>query len=339
MVASTITDAVREIRALHPTRSGRLLGIRVHYSHGSRPDQWLGNTPQPWYDRLQAGITARTTGTATPDSPEYLVLSDQVVVAVLTAAAHLVLPDYPLSRTQARHQALAAQALADLPRHILRQLADHRAAMDDRTQDAAAEHRPHPDGALRVAPAADPTNTRWIRIGADLHQARATAASACHTEPDQVLIVTAAGYGQYGRTRHRLDLPILCAMHELADTHQVSLSAVGDWLDAEGATTAQVAPADIQAQFAASYLGPFADRTAYTQHRMAQLGWSQALATAGIPERYLDLEAITRDWFSQHVRAVPSGTWDHIEVFHRHHPAPGPALTYQSHEPACGSNC
>jgi hypothetical protein len=30
------------------------------------------------------------------------VLSDQIVVVVLTAAAHLVLPDYPLSATQTR---------------------------------------------------------------------------------------------------------------------------------------------------------------------------------------------------------------------------------------------
>ena len=322
MVVSTITDAVREMRALLPTHSGRLRGIHVHHSFGSRPEQWLGTTPQPWHDQLLAAITARTTGTPTKDSPEYLVLSDQVVVAVLTAAAHVVLPDYPLTRTQARHQTLAVQALTDLPRHILRQLANHRAALDDRPQDATAEHEPHPDGALRIAPAADPTNTRWIRIGADLPQARDTAARACHTDPDQILIVTAAGYGQYGRSRHRLDLPMLCAMHQVADTHQVSLSAVGDWLDAEGATHVDVDPAGIPATFAGCYLGPFPDRTAYTRHRMGQLGWTQALAVAGIPQRYLDLDAITRDWFTDDVRAVGSGTWDHVEVFQRHHPEP-----------------
>lgn len=317
MVASTITDAIRQIRALLPTRSGQLLGIHVHHSYGSRPDHWLGNTPQPWHDQLQAAITARTTGTPTKDSPEYLVLSDQVVVVVLTAAAQVVLPDYPLSRTQARHQALAAAALTDLPRHVLRQLADHRAALDGRRQDATAETELHPDGALRVAPAADPTNTRWIHIGADLHQARDTAARACHTDPDQILIVTAAGYGQYGRTRHRLDLPMLAAMHQIADTHQVSLSAVGNWLYSEGATTADVDPANILAEFAASYLGPFDDRTAYTRHRMNDLGWTQALAAAGIPEKYLDTDAITRDWFDHDVRAVDSGTWNRVEVFHR----------------------
>jgi hypothetical protein len=320
-VTSTITDAVRAMRALHPTRSGRLLGVPVRYSFGSRPDQWLGTTPQPWYDRLQAAITARTTGTPTPDSPEYLVSSDQVVVVVLTAAAHVVLPDYPLSRAQTRHQSLAAQALADLPRHTLRHLADHRAAMDGREQDAAAEYQQYPDGALRIAPAADPTNTRWIHIGADLDQARDTAAHACQTDPDRLLIVTAAGYGQYGRDRHRLDLPMLCAMHQLAEAHQVSLRTVGDWLHDEGATTCDPGPSDVIAQFAASYIGPFTDQTAYTRQRMAQLGWTQALTTAGIPERYLDLEAIARDWFSTDVRAVHAGTWDRIEVFHRHQPA------------------
>jgi hypothetical protein len=322
IVANTITDAVREMRTLLPTRSGRLHGIPVRHSFGSRPDQWLGNTPQPWYDRLHAGITTRTTGSPTPGSPEYLVLSDHVVVVVLTAAAHLVLPDYPLSAAQTRHRTLAAQALADLPRHTLRLLADHRAAMDDRPQDAAAEYQQHPDGALRIAPATDPTNTRWIHIGANLDQARAAAAHTCHTDPDQLLIITAAGYGQYGRDRHRLTLPMLCAIHEVADTHQVSLRTVGDWLHAEGATTGEVSPTDVLAQFTASYIGPFADRTAYTRHRMVDLGWTEALSTAGIPERYLDLDAITRDWFSHDVRAVDSGTFDRIEVFGRQQPTP-----------------
>jgi hypothetical protein len=65
-VANTITDAVREMRTLLPTRSGRLAGVPVRYSIGSRPQHWLGNTPQPCYDQLLAGITARTTGTPNP---------------------------------------------------------------------------------------------------------------------------------------------------------------------------------------------------------------------------------------------------------------------------------
>src|SRR5262249_39631000 len=152
----------------------------------------------------QAAVDARDAGAVTPDSPEYLVLSDRVVVVVLTAAGRVVLPDYPLSTNQTKHQHAAAQALGDLHRHALRNLADRRAAMDGREQDAAAEHDAPPAGALRVAPLADPTNTRWVRISADLDEAYRTVRRACHTEPEQTLIVTASGYGRYGHNRHRL---------------------------------------------------------------------------------------------------------------------------------------
>jgi len=318
IVSSTITDALREMRALRGTHAGRLCGIPVRHTAYTRPDQWLASTPQPWRDRLQAAIAARHTGTVTSDSPEYLVLSDSVVVAVLTAAARVVLPDYPLSTNQTKHQTLTAQALADLPRHTLRELANRRAAAEGRDRDAAAEYQPHPAGALRVAPATDPTNTRWVHTGADLDYARRTVQDACHTDPDQVLIVTAAGYGAYGRDRHRLQLPVLCAMHQVADTHHVSLRTVGDWLDAEGATKRDVSPHTIVEQFTAAYIGPFADQLAYTHHRMAHLGWTQAVAAAGIPDKYLDTAAMARDWFATEVRAVDSGTPQRIEVFHRH---------------------
>ena len=315
---STITDALREMRALHATNAGRLRGIHVRDTMYSRPDHWLAKTPQPWRDRLQTAIGARHTGALTPDSPEYLVFSDSVLVVVLTAAAQVVLPDYPLSTNQTKHRTLAAQALGDLHRHTLRELADRRAAVEGRDQDAAAEYDQHPTGALRVAPSTDPTNTRWVHIGADLDQARRTVAHACRTDPDQILIITAAGYGKYGRNRHRLPLPVLCAMHQVADKHQVSLRTAGDWLDAEGATTLDVTPQTVVEQFTAAYIGPFADQMAYTRHHMAQLGWTHAVSAAGIPDQYIDTQAIARDWFSTDVRAVDSGTWNRIEVFHRH---------------------
>ncbi len=103
--------------------------------------------------------------------------SDNTVVAVLTAAARVVPPDYPLSTNQAKHQRAAAEALGDLHRYTLRDLADRRAAMDGREQDAAAEYDEHPAGALRVAPMTDPTNTRWVAIGDDLDAARRTRAT------------------------------------------------------------------------------------------------------------------------------------------------------------------
>jgi antirestriction protein len=110
-------------------------------------------------------------------------------------------------------------------------------------------------------------------------------------------------------------------MHQIADRHQVSLGTVGDWLDAEGATTApDINPHRIIEQFAAAYIGPFPDERDYTRHRMSRLGWTQALHAAGIPDRYLDLHAITRDWFTHQVRRIDSGSWGRIEVFHRGQP-------------------
>jgi hypothetical protein len=314
---STISEALREMRGLHSTDAGRLRGIHLRYGSLSLPQQLLSQTPQPWRATIEEASAARDTGSVTPDSPEYLVFSDRTLVAVLSAAGRVALPDYRLSRLQAKHQEAAAQALGDLARHALGELADQRATMDGRDHDAAAEYQDHPGGALRVAPANDPTNTRWVHIGPDLHHAHRTIQRACHTQPEQVLIITAAGYGTYGRDRHRLRLDVLCAMHQVADAHQVRLCTVGDWLDAEGATTSDINPQTIIEQFAIAYIGPFGSALAYTQHRMAELGWTQALQTAGIPASYLNTAAINRDWFRHQVRQINSGVHGRIEVFHR----------------------
>jgi len=314
---NTIAEALRHMRALHDTDTGRLRGVHLRHSAPGLPRRLLDLTPQPWRDQLCQAITAREAGTVTPDSPEYLVFSDHQLVVVLSAAGRVVVSDYPLSGLQHRHQQAAAAALADLTRHTLRELADRRAALDGRDRDARAEYDNHPDGALRIAPSHDPSNTRWVPIGADPHDAYRTVQQACHARPEQVLIITAAGYGRYGRDRHRLCLDVLCTMHQIAQTHQVTLYTVGNWLDAEGATTNDITAHTIAAQFTAAYIGRFPNDRAYTTHRMAELGWTLALHDAGIPADYLDTAAITRDWFSHQVRQIDPGTHDHIEVFHR----------------------
>ncbi|GAA0908704.1 hypothetical protein [Virgisporangium aurantiacum] len=316
---STINQAFREMRGLRTTDAGRLRGVHLRNSSLHPPHRALAGTPQPWRDQLQAAIQARDAGTVTPDSPEYLVISDGAVIAVLTAAAHVVIPDYPLSTLQARHQRAAADAVNDLHRHTLRDLADRRATRDGRDDDVTAEYEAYPDGALRVAALHDMTNTRWVHISADLAQTRNTVCTACGVaDPQQVVIVTAVGYGKYGRDRHRLDLDLLATMHEIADEHHVSLRTVGDWLDASGATTAtDIEPCAVREEFAAAYIGPFQDEREYTRHRMAELGWTHAIRAAGIPASYLDIGAINRDWFSRQVRGVESGTWGRIEVFRR----------------------
>jgi hypothetical protein len=105
---STITEALREMRGLNTTDAGRLRGIHLRYSSLSLPHQALSGTPQPWRDQLDNAIAARGAGTVTADSPEYVVLSDNAVVAVLTVAGRVSLPDYPLSSNQAKHQDAAA---------------------------------------------------------------------------------------------------------------------------------------------------------------------------------------------------------------------------------------
>jgi hypothetical protein len=318
---STITEALREMRGLNTTDAGRLRGIHLRYSSLSLPHQALSGTPQPWREQLDSAIAARGDGTVTTDTPEYVVLSDNTVVAVLTVAGRVWLPDYPLSSNQAKHQHAAAQALGDLYRHTIRDLADRPAARDGREPDAAAEYDPHPGGALRVAPSADPTNTQWVLITADLDQARHTVQRACGADPDQALIVTASGYGTYGRDRHRLDLDILCAMHQVTTTHEVSLCTVGNWLAAEGTTTTAITAPSVVEQFARAYIGAFPDELTYTRHRMGQLGWTSALEAAGIADHYLNTVAVNRDWFTQRVRQVDSATSGRIEVFHRNPPA------------------
>jgi hypothetical protein len=321
MRRSTISQALREMRGLHDTDAGRLRGTSLRHRFGM-PRQGLTATPQPWRDRIQAGIEARHDGHLTADTPEYLVFSDGVLVVVLTAAAHLLLPDYPLTPLQARHQQAAAEALSDLRRHALADLADRAGAPDsphpDHDNHGPSDGEPDAAGWLRVAPDTDPTQAVWVDIGPDLAAARRMLARATGTDPDRVLIIEANGYGRYGRDRHRHRLDVLCAMHQLAVSRQVSLHTVGEWLHAEGATTAEdLDPEAIVEAFAAAHLGPYACETDYARSRMRQLGWTQALQTAGIPDTYLDTAAVTRDWFTYQVRSIDPGTRDHIEVFTR----------------------
>src|SRR5436309_1528653 len=78
-------------------------------------------------------------------------------------------------------------------------------------------------GVLRVARHDDPTRTWWVRIGPDLAAARHTVGEAIGDTADHALVITAVGYGHHGDHADRLPLPLLCAMQQVAGTHQVSL--------------------------------------------------------------------------------------------------------------------
>ena len=238
MPLSTNAEALREMQRLEQTSTGRLRGVPARYISRTPATVELRNTPEPWHGRLVADLTDRAAGSLSPDSAEYLVFSDNLLIAVFTVAAHVVLPDYPLSPVQRRHQDAVAHALADLPRNTLRELADRRAKMDGRDDQARLESDP-PAGAIRVAAIDDPTVTAWITLDADPDTSR-TSIRQCGLDPNHLIVITAAGYGRYGRDRHRLDLPILYAMQQLADRNDMTAAVVGDWLAAEGAINANL---------------------------------------------------------------------------------------------------
>jgi len=312
----TNADALAEIQNLKPTTTGRLRGRPASSTRYDPVDRFLHDTPEPWRSRVAADITDRHAGILAAASVEYLVLSDNVLIAVLTAAAQVELPDYPLTSVQRRHQTAVAQALTDLPRHTLRQLADQRAAMDGRDEQARFETNPPAATAIRVAPADDPTVTEWVTLGPSLFDSRRDV-QAAGIDPDRALILSAPRYGRYGERRHRLDLPTLCTMCRLAVAHQLPVAVVGGWLDEEGATTTDPGVQRLSAAFTESYLGSFDGQLAYTEHRMAELGWTTALANAGIPIGYLDLAKINRCWFADEVRAIRVEAGGRIAVFSR----------------------
>ena len=318
MPLSTNTEALREMQRLEQTSTGRLRGVPArHVTHIRVATAHLQGTAEPWHCRVLTDLAERAAGSLRPDSAEYLVFSDDLLIAVLTVVARVVLPDYPLSPLQRRHQTAAADALADLPRPSLRELADQRSRMDGRDDQTRLESHPAA-GAVRIAASDDPTVTCWVTIDADLETCQ-TSIRQCGLDPDHLIVITAPGYGRYGRDRHRLQVPILSAMQHLADRHQLPAAVVGDWLDAEGATNAHPGPGpeQILANFTAAYIGPFASELDYTRHHMTELGWIAALEHTGIPTRYLDEAAVNRDWFRKQVRGISRATHNRIDVFHR----------------------
>jgi hypothetical protein len=96
----TNADALAEMRNLKATSTGRLRGLPASATRYDPVNRVLCDTPEPWRSQIAADITDRHAGILTATSVEYLALSDNVLIAVLTAAAHVELPDYPLTSLQ-----------------------------------------------------------------------------------------------------------------------------------------------------------------------------------------------------------------------------------------------
>ncbi|WP_432830818.1 hypothetical protein [Dactylosporangium sp. CA-092794] len=313
----TMAEALHEMRHLRDADTGRLRGVDVaDHLHDLTG---LDTVPAPWGARLAGLVEARTAGTVTADTPQYLVFSDGLPVAWATVTAAVVTPDLPMTAIQARHQRQAVAVLADLDRATLRALADERDHRDARPTTDTADERTMP-GALRVAPAADPTATRWVRVGADLDTARAAVARAVRGgAADDAVIVTAVGYGHHGDHAHRLSLAVLCAMHAIVAAHPVSLAIVGHWIDDAHGLAGHVDPQLLAGQFTDAYIGRFASRRHYVEHRMQQLGWTDLLRTHGL-EPYFDHRRFEQHLFTHAVTGIDLDRWQPwhgIEVFHR----------------------
>ncbi|MBI1758149.1 MAG: hypothetical protein HYR62_02825 [Actinobacteria bacterium] len=324
MTVSTLTEALQRLRHLGNVRTTTLHGVRLTGFVRDLPD--LSTTPGPLREHLQAEFhTTDHPGDRDADSVEYLVCSGGLPVLWLTADARTHTPSYPLTATQTRHQHAARTALGDLYRHILNELADRRGLREHQPSDTTGHHQEHTDGPiLRVAPREDPTSTWWVRLSGDPQQDRQRVLSHCGaTGSENVLVLAAFGYGDYGRQAHRPHLDVLCAMHHLTRTHPVPLVAIGDYLTTAHPSSSTPTPStgDLLATLTRipdTFRGVFGSQTAYTEAHLERIGWTRALHQAGIPTTALDLPALTRQLFTG-LLVTDAGTRGHIAVFNHPH--------------------
>lgn len=315
MAKYTITEALRQMQRLSYADAGRLVGVDLH-------DSWrlpAAKTGAPgWPPRLNELLAARTAGTVTAATPVYLVLSDGFPVCWLTVDGVIVTPEATLTRNQARHQQWATAALADLYRHALGQLADLRDARDGRDDDMDNGYRTDRVGSLRVANPAEPARAWWVPITGDLDESHRRVADATGTQAP--IIITAHGYGQYGRDARHPQLDVLCAINRTAEAHDLPAGVVGDWLAAEGGLAGLLNADDIPAAFADAYIGRFAHQLSYTAYRLDELGWEKTLRELGAIE-FFDTHKFDRHLFTNEVRAVRDDTGRGLVVCRRHRPA------------------
>ncbi|MGH3737832.1 MAG: hypothetical protein ACRDT6_19805 [Micromonosporaceae bacterium] len=323
----TIGEALREMRLPHDTDAGRLKGHSLRY--GPATGHRFADLPGQWGERFAAGIAACASGRGCGETPHYVVTSDGLPVAWLTVHAAVIAPDAPMSRNQAKHQRLAAEVLGDLARFSIEELADGRDDHERRVQ-PSYDQQQRMIGAVRVAPGADATNTRWVRIGGDLDAARDAIGEAVGCHAGEVLIVAGVGYGRHGQYAHRLDLAVLCAMNRVADEHQVPLSVVGDWVEAAAGLAGQPEPDTLPGLFRVAYAGRFDHRSCYTSQRMTEQGWDTVLRDTGMAE-FFDEDRYTYHLFAREVFDIARpthlpgiSTLAGVDVFGRRPAPPAP---------------
>jgi hypothetical protein len=210
----------------------------------------------------------------------------------------------------------------------VRELAVLRDIRDLRTPGTPPDGRDTGTRILVAAPT-DPTLTWWTFITGDLNDSRRHLAAVTATQDTgihdtgatgpagAVLIVEAHGYGQYGQHRPVLDLAVLCAIDQVADRSGLPASAVGDWLHAQGATTADPTAEQITAVFGDAYAGVFATRRDFAAAERDRRGWTATLTAAAIPLPLFDLDALVTQLFRDVVCEVQLADGA-VAVFRRH---------------------
>lgn len=320
MNPTTQAEAWRQIRDCADVRVGRLTGrcLRRTYLTPVLP----GTLTEDAALQLHASVYPPTGTPPGPDAIWYVVSCDGTPVAWLTRAADVVTPPADLTDYQRHIQTQAVAALSQLTRQALRELAKLRDEREHRTHSYSPPVRPDGRPAdtgtrILVAAPADPTLAFWIRLTADLTASRLHVATVTGVaEGNDALILDVDGYGTYGERRARFDLPMLCTIEHLATQHELPAAAIGTWLNLAGASTTDPAPDTVTAAFTDAYAGIHATPHTFARTERDRNGWTKALAAAGIPDRYFNLDAFTEHLFRVEVHRVDLDD-ERIAVFRR----------------------
>jgi hypothetical protein len=302
----TQTDAWDHISRLRGFDAGSLRGIARSRWAATAID--LDRLPSEDAEHLRDGLADWAAERTHPNTPAYVVTSDELPIVWLTAHAHLKLPQASLTPFQARHQRQAIQALHHLHRLALRGLADRRDGVDPARHAPLGEDSDKTIGAVRAAGLHEPTLTTWVWPTGDVEQTRRRIRLSLNLPCNHVVVVSARGYGDYGTHAPVLDLDVVCAMNWIADRHRVPLPAVGNWIAAAGDLTAHLDPTVLETAFDDSYDGLYGSRDDYTHARLARQRWLDILTDADIDPSFFHVDAYRTHLFRNEVFDVPTGT-------------------------------
>ncbi|WP_306211083.1 hypothetical protein [Actinoplanes sp. RD1] len=296
MTRPTRQQTFAAFRQLADINAGRLRGQSVARGHAVMIA--AGTLDDEAAAILHASLYPKPGITLGADRIVYVASCDGTPVAWVTRTAHVVLPAGSLSAYQKRQQTFAADAFAQLTRRAIRMLA----ALADAETDRMGLEVPAGASSTRVlvADRADPTVATWTAINADPVASREHLRTVTGADQD-VLIIEVIGYGHYGRHVDEVDLEVLCALEAIADSADVPVTLVGDWLHQEGGSSTRVPAEALPAAFADAYAGMFPRWKAYAAVEREARGWTTVLTEAGIPLELFDLDAFA-DQLRQHAR-------------------------------------